>query len=63
MGAWGYWDEVRKFREKFVLVSPTLNSGEKERVHIQNFVLTGCSNVHVDCLQGEQVGNFLGRFI
>ncbi len=26
----------------FVLVSPTVNPGEKEKVHLQHFVLTGC---------------------
>ncbi len=28
-------------KNKIVLVSPTVNSGEKERAHLQNFILTG----------------------
>ncbi len=29
-------------KKKFVLVSPTVNSGEKERLQLRNFVLTEC---------------------
>ncbi len=59
MGVGGIRTKSENYEKKFALVSPTFNSGEKERVHLQNFVLTGCPNVHIDCLQGEQVGNFL----
>ncbi len=40
-------DGVRKLRKKkFVLVSPTVNSGEKERLQLRNFVLTGRPRGH-----------------
>ncbi len=42
------------YEKKIVSVSPTVNSDEKERVHLQNFVLMGRSNIPV-----ESSGNVL----
>ena len=34
-------DEIGKLQKFFFLVSPMVNLGEKEKVHLQKFVLTG----------------------
>ncbi len=39
------WSEY--INKKIVLVSPTVNSGEKERLHLQNFVLIGRPKVYI----------------
>ncbi len=36
--------ESENYEKKIVLVSQKVNSDEAERVHLQNFVLTGCAH-------------------